>query len=342
MNIVAGKIKLVDLQNTLNEFVENSYDYKNFDLNNLSSSKSTSDYFIKELLKKPIIVYVSENSLSSSKKVNDLKRYLKECIGIERIKELLYFRTLSQIKAENIEVDCILIESKYKDIQKVDVLSDLVNLDFMIKRNKHEKILENGEKLTTFNISESGKIDYKSIDDKFFEYYKDDNGEKMFNKKGIYFCQNLLSLKLTENRINNSLKLKFYSTPDQIDIEKYDIKNNVFTIKCPICGNAHYVKMFGYKNIKEINVKDYINYDKDKNRFNFNCDHKSTKYHDEYNKFSVKNDFNYPEELTEDQYDKLFLYMYSSFEKDNETIKYFDKKEKKIKAYMSEAFKKDQ
>jgi len=100
--------------------------------------------------------------------------------------------------------------------------------------------------------------------------------------------------------------------------------------------------MFGYKNIKEINVKDYINYDKDKNRFNFNCDHKSTKYHDEYNKFSVKNDFNYPEELTEDQYDKLFLYMYSSFEKDNETIKYFDKKEKKIKAYMSEAFKKDQ
>jgi len=189
MNIVRGKIKLVDLQNTLNEFIENSYEYKNFDLNNLSSSKRISDYFIKELLKKTITVYVSENSLSSNKKVNDLKRYLKKCIGIERIKELLYFRTLSQIEAENIEVDCILIESKYKDIQKVDVLSDLVNLDFMIKRNKHEKILENGEKLTTFNISESGKIDYKSIDDKFFEYYKDDNGEKMFNKKGIYFVK---------------------------------------------------------------------------------------------------------------------------------------------------------
>jgi len=128
MNIVAGKIKLADLQNALNEFIENSYEYENFDLNNLSLNKRTNDYLIKELLKKPIIVYVSENSLSSSKKVNDLKRYLKKCIGIERIKELLYFRILSQIEAENIEVDCMLIESNYKDIQKIDVLSDLVNL----------------------------------------------------------------------------------------------------------------------------------------------------------------------------------------------------------------------
>lgn len=231
---------------------------------------------------------------------------------------------------------CILIESEYKDIQKVNVLSDLINLDFMIKRK------EDGGGNST-----AGKIDYKCIDEIFFNYYKD-NSNKFFKKRGKYFTQNLLNLDLYENRQKEATKKKkyaikefrFYRGPDQIKLEKYDIKNEIFIIECLICSKAHDVKMFGFKDSKDVNVQDYIDYDHIQNRFNFECDHKATKYYDEYKKFSIKNDFDYQKELTDEQYNKLFLYIYFSFKKDDENIKYFDKNGNESKVNIDNSFKK--
>lgn len=324
------------MQDGLEKFISNSYDVNCFELKYLVSPKKISDDFYTEILKKPIIIYVERDKLPSSLATKNIQKYLKYCIGIERMRELLYLKKLPQDQAEDIEVECVLIESDYHDIKKVNVLTDLINLDFMIKRK------EDGGNST------AGKIDYKCIDEIFFSYYKDDSN-KLFKKRGKYFTQNLLNLDLDDNRQKDATKklkyaqkeFKFYSGPDQIKLEKYDIKNEIFIIECPICSKAHDVKMFGFKNPEEVNTQEYIDYDNILNRFNFNCDHKGTKYHDKYKKFSLKNDFNYSEKLLEDQYNKLFLYIYFSFEKVNEEIKYFGKDGIELQVNIDKAFKKE-
>lgn len=320
MNIMAGKILLKNLLDRLDAFIIDSYDNTNLNLLNLSIIERVGRGFNKELLKKPIIIYIKKGKLPYNAQIDDIQKYLNFCVGVERIRELLYFGCLSKNILESFEVECILIESDYNDIQRVDVISDLVNLDFMIKRK------ENGK------ISQSGAINYSFIDTKFFYYYEDYKTLNILNKNRKYYSQNILGLNLTENKQRNKGKIKyieaefkFYKEPDEIDLEKYDIKNRLFVMECPVCGSLYEIKLYGYKKTDEINVADYIFYDNEQNRFYFKCNHIDTKCENHYKEFSILNKFNYPQQLTTEQYNKLFIYFFVSFKRDRNSITYFDK-----------------
>lgn len=312
MNIVSGKINLMKLLSELELILDFEFHDKN--IKNLTCQTKFTHTLYVRLLEKPIIIYVKKDSLPSSIANVTIDKYLKHSIGIERNFDLFYFKTLPLSEIENKEVNCILIENEFENIESLNTLSNIIFFDNFIqkKTGKNNKISNNRD----------GKINYKIFDEYFSNYNSDEDLLFLRKSRGKHISQYFLGLQLNKS-VYKDIEFKYFESPDHIDLENYELKNTTYTFICPICAKKHKIRLYGNK---KINVSNYIiasillNKESNPKYFEFRCDHFQTHYEKQPYPL-ITNSFQYKSKLTEIEYNKLFIFFASKFKRnENETI----------------------
>lgn len=330
MEINTGKINLLKLFEELEKAID--FEFEKGLLKNLISQDKFSQKIYDDFLKRPIIIYIKENTLPVSANINNnISKYIKYAIGVERNFELFYFKKMKMDELELIEVNCILIESAYQYINSLNVLNSIILFDYFIDTKIGEDMKPKKNK--------SGKINYQLIDEYFDLNYLDTDLKKLRKKAGEHKSQYFLELQL-EKPIYKDLELEYFESPENINLSVYDLTKTIFNYKCPICNNKHKIKLFGYRKNNEVNVSNYIKTAENHNQtkfFIFNCDHLETQYFGMSNSYAkVKNDFEYPNLLNDEQYNRLFLYLATRLKfYDALNVQYINKNNE-IKEYKKE------
>lgn len=324
MEINIGKINLLKLFEELEKAID--FEFEKRLLKNLISQDKFSKKIYDDFLRRPIIIYIKENTLPVSSNINNnILQYIKNAIGVERNFELFYFKKLKMDELELLEVNCILIESDYKDINSLNTLDSMIFLDYFIEKKVDKNLKPKN--------NTSGKINYQLIDEYFDLNYTDTDLKKLRKKAGEHKSQYFLELQLEKPNYKN-IELEYFESPENINLSIYDLTKTIFNYRCPICNNKHKIKLHGYRKNNEVNVSSYIKPSGDSGinnqpkHFIFNCDHFKTKYFNINNSYAkVKNDFKYTCSLDNEQYNRLFLFIAAR-------LKYFDdSKVKYIKKY---------
>lgn len=325
MVINAGKIKLSILLSEL----EKSFpmEFENTLLNELYTLKKFSPTIYSYLTRRPIILYVKENTFPDNIYNKDgIEKYLKYVVGVERNFELAYLKTMPGDKLASKEVDCILIETSQNNIKSLNALDNLIFLDNFTKKSKDTK--------DEMKTNQSGNIDYHLFDRYISSNLNDLDLEQLRVGKAKHISQYFLGVQLNKQAYLIS-KLKYYASPNDIDLVNYKISTNIFYYYCPICNKKHKIILHGYNNKEKINVSNYIiacpvkKEGKDTpDFFAFKCDHSKTNYSEKNNNFPrISNRFEYPFDLTNEQYDRLFIYLFTRMrylESDDKQIEYID------------------
>lgn len=325
MVINAGKIKLSILLTEL----EKSFpmEFENSLLNELYTLKKFSKTIYSYITKRPIILYVKENTFPDNVYNKDgIEKYLKYVVGVERNFELAYLKTMPGDKLASKEVDCILIETSQNNIMSLNTLDNLIFLDNFTKKSKNTK----GEMKT----NQSGNIDYHLFDRYISSNLNDLNLEQLRVGKAKHISQYFLGVQLDKPTYFQA-ELKYYTSPDAIDLANYKISTNIFYYYCPICNKKHKITLHGYNKKEKVNVFNYIfacqNKNEEKNTpdfFAFKCDHSGTNYYEKNNNFPrISNRFEYPFDLTNEQYDRVFIYLFTRMrylESNDNQIEYID------------------
>ena len=139
MEINIGKINLLKLFKELEKVID--FRFENQLLKNLISQDKFSKKIYDDFLRRPIIIYIKENTLPISTNIdNDILKYIKYAVGVERNFELFYFKKMKMDELELIEVTCILIESDYKYINSLNALNSIIFLDYFIETKVDENL----------------------------------------------------------------------------------------------------------------------------------------------------------------------------------------------------------
>lgn len=305
------EISLAELFMHINKILDKRFESKETFSTSLDTVKRCTNSFYKEIAKKPILIYVEQGTLHTNSILSgNTTKYFKRIIGIENIFNLLFLRNLSYDKQSEIIVKVILYETAYNNIDSIQSLETMIMLDHFIKK--------------TESSTKSGKIDYELLENYFFNCYNK-NDLKLFSQKDSKnSIKKFLGIQTSEDKPKYvEQELKFYTTPNAIDLKEFDLKNSSFKYICQYCGNKHPIKLYGYKDESKVNVSNYISFDKQTEKFIFKCDHNSTPYENKDN-FGIYNRFNFSTNLTKEQINKIFLFMFFCFKKDGDNIKYFD------------------
>ena len=337
MEINTGKINLLKLFEELEKVIDFEFEKKL--LKNLISQDKFSKKIFDDFFRRPIIIYIKENTLPVSTNINNnISKYIEHAIGIERNFELFYFKKMKMDELELIEVTCILIESDYKYINSLNALNSIIFLDYFIETKVDENLKPRN--------NTSGKINYQLIDEYFDLNYSDTDLNKLRRKAGEHKSQYFLELQLEKPTYKN-IELKYFESPNDIDLLMYDLTKIIFNHRCPICNNEHKIKLFGYRKNNEVNVSNYVKaagnsgINNQPKYFIFNCDHFETKYFGISNSYAkVTNDFKYPDLKKEEHYNRIFLFIAARLkyfdDSDIKYIKKYNEKEDDIENYNKE------
>ena len=311
MSVSCGKILVDELIDGLKKYLNSTMEKEIYGTVESKLATRINQKFYEEIIKRPFLIYVSEDKLGGSKQLNngDISKYLDRCIGVDRIYDLLFLKNLTDKEKESLIAECIIYETKHEDIEKTNLLSNLIFLDFALKTTKNAKsksidtdlmdLLANG-------LYESEKLFILSSgsSERCFQSFL---GTQTF--KPIYIKQ----------------EFKYYENPVSLELSK-DYKKSVYKFGCPLCGNIHNIYLIGHEGTAKSNVQNYIEVKtfEDHTKIYFICDHHNTKYSGNKINFSTRVTVELSNELSDENYNKTFLYLFYKFQYNQETIEYID------------------
>jgi len=291
--------------------------------------------FYRLLLSKTFIFYIEKDSFIQAKLNVNFLEISDKIIFIDDIESLIILYKLNKIKKINYDINWIAVELNAN------------NLNDEILRNYSQKqilnIMHCNKIVSCLNFYKKGKIepniqyriDFEHLEQRFkmIRFPID----KLVKNARKYFFKNLFKIKIKNNSkkfIMQELKQISYVN---IQITKEDYKN-IYKYKCQLCGNEHQVILS--KSQKNKHNKKYIKVSKDfiqikdfKNmqRVFIYCNHKNTPFENSgyYFNFDLKHIISedkindYIKNLTNNELDKIFIFQFFNFLKDDNNIKYY-------------------
>lgn len=192
MKLATGKINLSKLLLLIEKSKLDSIEIST-EISFQSTTRVNPDVMIKELIKIPFLIYIKVGKLVHNTVVDNIELLLTEIVYVDRIERCAYIEhLLSKSELNEIEVNCIIIETKDYLLHTVESAYDIIFLEHNLLRKKKKVDIDHKE-------LQSGRLDYQRLEEKAAKNFC--LLEKDIRKiKGKYFIQNIFHLNLDCNK----------------------------------------------------------------------------------------------------------------------------------------------
>lgn len=282
-----------------------------------------------ELAQEPIVLYSHDKRYQ--KKIDEsspsLSDHTSSLIGISDDWKIKYFDQLKSDDQKNITVYWVILylsEESYKIVKPVKAAAFL---GFLQETEKSNSI---------------GRIDYQfcetMIEKKDYFKILQNNGQKSFFS---YLFQSKKPSAKKTTQDDYVQKLHYYDSMNEIDLKKIFKRPKIRMYKCPICGLQNAVRLLSDGNNVDTTIqstKEFIFIDE--NKIYTKCMHKDTTYEgQEY--FSIKSSYLHKsvEDLSNEDYDKIFIFIRTKIITKNNIMYIVQKKNDPKKMTVEEYFK---
>ncbi len=302
--IATGELTLSEFLDTIKPFLNTTIESKHKQKFLLTEKLKEEAYI--HLIKKPIIIYVRQETLASNNATLSLGLIVDKIIDIEKIETLLFLSSLGDSKPEDEKIHWIAFEINIEDAKSKWLERALV-LDQMIKRPSKED-----------RNNTVGRLDYKRLDEivlggvggNWINKYS--NGEKRF-------YENCFSLSLTEDKIPYVYSGHKYFDEIYAIVKPLYNKSKVYAYACQICSERINISLHDntLKNDEYTHPKEFITIEQvhDEWQAKTNCKHNSKINENRALRISLPNE---PKTLKE--WNQIFLYFFYGISENEEEI----------------------
>jgi hypothetical protein len=299
MKTLSGTTSLKILISELKEVIEASNEYKRVEKSKCFNK--VTEAFILKLLEKPLLLFVPQNTISSSFIDVKFEQYAHNVFAIDDIYSILFLMNIGSIEQQLYTVSWIMAEAP-KNIHTIQPVKNLVFMDYWLDRK-----------------GSNGRMDIMGMEEDIDKRINKNKIKSYLKKPGKYFFKNLLDLQISSTKKQYaSHNLKYHKSPKNVVITDKDYKI-VYRFNCPVCNEKHSISLGkGINNTST--TKQVIIKNENNNYIQFNCGHHKTVYknypnpgfHADIDKwFTLK---------TQEDYDQAFLFIYYQHHREGDDI----------------------